>query len=78
MVIEMVSKEMEYILKNREALEKEYSGKYIAVHQEEIVASGKTIHEVYSAVKELNISNTLVIYVPREGEEHFLYEISVC
>ncbi|MBU7027940.1 MAG: hypothetical protein HXS48_13475 [Theionarchaea archaeon] len=51
MVIEMVSKEMEYILKNKEALEKDYSGKYIAVHQEEIVASGRTIHEVYSAVE---------------------------
>jgi hypothetical protein len=47
----MVSREMKYIMENKEALEKERSGKYIAVHEEKVVATGKTIHEVYAVVE---------------------------
>ncbi|MBU7048265.1 MAG: hypothetical protein HXS54_17670 [Theionarchaea archaeon] len=59
-------------MENKEALEEEHSGKYIAVHEERIVATGKTVHEVYVVVKELKIENPLVTYMPRENEEAFL------
>ena len=68
----MVSKEMKYIMENKEALEDEHSGKYIAVHEEKVVATGKTIHEVYAIVEELKIENPLVTYMPRENEEALL------
>ena len=64
----MVSEEMKYIIENRKILEEQYSGKYIAVHQEKVIAAERTIHEVYTIVEELNISNPLVTYVPRENE----------
>ena len=59
-------------MENKETLEKEYSGKYVAVHEEKAVATGKTIHEVYAVVEELKIENPLVTYMPRENEEAFL------
>lgn len=72
MVIKMISEEVKYLIENRETLEKEHSGKYIALHQGRIVATGKTIHEVYDSVEELNIKNPLVTYVPKKGEEALL------
>ena len=63
---------MKYIMGNKETLEKEHSGKYVAVHEEKVVATGNTIHEVYAAVEELKIENPLITYMPRENEEAFL------
>lgn len=72
MVIEMMSEEVKYLIENRETLENEHSGRYIAVHNGKIVATGRTIHEVYDILEELSISNPLVTYVPKEGEEALL------
>jgi len=71
-VIGMVSEEMRYIIENRKALEKKHSGKYIAIHQREVVAIGKTIHEAYDTLENLRIENPLVTYIPREDEEALL------
>lgn len=68
----MMSEEVKYLIENRETLEKDHSGKYIAVHNGKIVTAGRTIHEVYDTLEELNISNPLVTYVPKEGEEALL------
>lgn len=68
----MISEEVKYLIENRETLEKEHSGKYIALHHGKIVATGKTIHEVYDIVEELNIKTPLVTYVPKEGEKALL------
>lgn len=64
----MTSREMKYIVENREMLERDYSGRYIAVHGERVVAAGRTIHEVYAQLETSTISNPLVTYVPRENE----------
>ena len=71
-MIEMISEEVKYLIENREILEKDHSGKYIALHHGEVIATGRTIHEVYDALEDLNISNPLITYVPKEGEEAFL------
>jgi hypothetical protein len=68
----MISEELKCLIENRETLEKEHSGKYIALYQGKIVATGKTIHEVYASVEKLTIKNPLVTYVPKEGEEALL------
>ena len=68
----MVSKEMSYVMENKENLEKEHGGEYIAVHQKKIVAIARTIHEIYKSLKELNIKNPLIVYIPKEGEEALL------
>jgi hypothetical protein len=68
----MVSREMKYIMENKKALEKNYSGKYVAVHKKKVVAAEKTIHEVYAVVEQLKIRNPLVTYMPRENERALL------
>ena len=68
----MVSEEMLYLINNREKLEKEQEGKYVAVYKDQIVAIGKTIHEVYDKVKAMKIKNPLIAYIPRKGEEALL------
>ena len=68
----MVSEEMLYLIANKEKLEKEYGGRYVAVYKNKIVAIGRTIHEVYDSIKSTNIRNPLVSYIPREGEEALL------
>ena len=68
----MISEELKYLIENTEILEKEHSGKYIALYQGKIVATGKTIHEVYAIVERLTIKTPLVTYVPKEGEETLL------
>ena len=68
----MVSKEMAYVIENKENLEKEHGGEYIAIHKRKIVAIARTIHEVYKSLRELNIKNPLIVYIPKEGEEALL------
>jgi len=68
----MVSKEMSYVIKNKENLEKEHGGDYIAVYQKKVVAIARTIHEIYESLKKLNIKNPLIVYIPKEGEEALL------
>ena len=72
MVIKMVSEEFNYLMENKDKIEKEHEGKYIAIYKDKIVAVGKTIHEVYEKVKNLNIKNPLIAYIPRKGEEALL------
>ena len=68
----MVSDEMMFIMDNKDDLEKQYGGKYVAIYQRNIVAIGKTIHEVYDTLKKINVKNPLVTYIPKEGEEALL------
>ena len=68
----MPSEDMLFVLANEEKLEEEYSGKYIAVWKNHIIATGRTVSDVYKSVKELNVKNPLVTYIPREGEEALL------
>ena len=44
----------------------------IAICKKKIVATGRTISDVYKTVKELKIKNPLVTYIPKEGEEALL------
>jgi len=61
-----------FLIENSEKIEAQYEGTYIAIHDKKVVASGKTIHEVYSLTDELGIDDPLVTYVPRSGEELLL------
>ena len=72
LVMEMVSIEFNYLIENKEKLEKEHEGKYVAIYKDKVVAVGKTIHEVYRLVRELKIKNPLIAYIPRKGEEALL------
>ena len=49
-----------------------YAGKYIAIHGDKVVASGRTIHELYELTDKIGIKEPLVTYVPRAGEELLL------
>ena len=55
----MASEEMRYLMENKEDLEREHSGRYVAIRREQIVAIGRTIHEVYAILKELHIKNPI-------------------
>ena len=68
----MVSEELLYLIKNRKRLEAEQEGKYVAIHKDRIVAIGKTVHEVYEKLRDSNVKNPLVTYIPRKGEEALL------
>ena len=68
----MVSEEMLYLMKNKEKLEREHEGKYVAIYKDKLVAIGRTIHEIYEKVQNTNIKNPLVTYIPRKGEEALL------
>ncbi len=68
----MVSDEMIYLLKNKEKLEAEQGGKYIALYRDRVVAVGKTIHEVYEKLRKIKVENPLIVYIPRKGEEALL------
>ena len=68
----MPSEDMMFMLANREQLESEYSGKYVAVWKKKIVAVGRSVSEIYRIVRELNLTNPLVTYIPKEGEEALL------
>jgi len=43
-----VSEENLYLMTNREKLEAEQGGKYIALYKNKVIAVGKTLHEVYA------------------------------
>lgn len=68
----MPSEDMLFVLANEEKLEQEYSGKFIAISKNSVIAVGRSVGEVYKSVKKMNISNPLVTYVPKEGEEALL------
>jgi hypothetical protein len=68
----MTSTETLYLIAHSSELENEYAGKYIAVHENKVVASGKTIHEVYEATDKIGIKDPLITYVPKAGEELLL------
>ncbi|WP_457555657.1 DUF5678 domain-containing protein [Candidatus Pyrohabitans sp.] len=68
----MVSDEMIYLLKNKEKLEAEQGGKYVALYRDRVVAVGKTIHEVYEKLRKIKVENPLIVYIPRKGEEALL------
>ena len=68
----MVSEEMLYLMRNREKLEEEQEGRYVAIYKNKVVATGRSIHEVYMEVKRKRIKNPLVTYIPRRGEEALL------
>lgn len=68
----MPSEDMVYVLENEARLEEEYSGKYVAIWKNKVVAMGRTISEVYKAINEMKIKNPLVTYIPKEGEEALL------
>ncbi|NOZ82835.1 MAG: hypothetical protein GXN98_03325 [Euryarchaeota archaeon] len=67
-----MSDEMLYLMVNREKLEKEQGGKYVALYKDRVIAAGKTVHEVYEKVKKINVKNPLIVYIPRKGEEALL------
>jgi hypothetical protein len=68
----MPSEDMMYLLENKEKLEDEYSGKYVAIFNKRVVIVGRTVSEVYKMVKDMEIKNPLVTYIPKEGEEALL------
>lgn len=68
----MPSEDMMYVLENKEKLEDEYSGKYVAICKKRVVAVGRSVSEVYKVVKDMKIKNPLVTYIPKEGEEALL------
>jgi len=68
----MPSEETIYLLAHKDMLEKKYSGKYIAIWKKKVIAVGRTISEVYQLVKNMNIKNPLVTYLPKEGEDALL------
>ena len=68
----MVSDEMIYLMKNKEKLEAEQGGKYVALYRDRVVAVGKTIHEVYEKLRKIKVENPLIVYIPRKGEEALL------
>ena len=63
---------MLYLMANREKLEEEQGGKYIALYKNKIIAAGKTIHEVYEKTRKIEVKNPLIVYIPRKGEEALL------
>ncbi len=68
----MPSKETMYIAQHTGELARKYKGSYIAVFKDKVIASGKTISEVYKIADELKIKKPLVTYVPKKGEELLL------
>ena len=59
---------MLYLMTNKEKLEEEHSRKYNTISKNKIVAVGKQ----YNKVKNINVKNLLVVYIPRKGEKAFL------
>lgn len=68
----MPSEDMIFMLDNKEKLEDEHSGKYVAIWKKKVVAVGKSVSEIYKIVREMNVINPLVTYIPKEGEEALL------
>jgi len=65
----MTSDETKWVARNTTLLEQKYSGKYIAVAGKQVVASGKTVKEVFKRVDRKRIEKPLITYVPKKGEE---------
>jgi len=68
----MPSDDMIYVMENKSRLEDKYSGKYIAIFEKKVVAVGRTLSEVYKVVRNMKIKSSLVMYIPKEGEEALL------
>ncbi len=68
----MTTTETMYLIEHSSEIENEYAGKYIAIHENKVVAAGRTIHEVYEVTDKIGVKNPLITYVPRAGEELLL------
>jgi hypothetical protein len=68
----MTSEETLYLIQHSHEIENEFAGLYIAVSGDKVIASGKTIHEVYEATDKMGVKDPLITYVPRAGEEMLL------
>ena len=68
----MNSTETLYLIQHSSEIENEFAGKYIAIFGDKVIASGKTIHEVYEVADKLGIEDPLITYVPKAGEELLL------
>ena len=68
----MTSAETLYLLQHSVEIENEFAGKYIAIFEDKVIASGQTIHEVYEVTDKMGIQDPLITYVPRIGEELLL------
>jgi hypothetical protein len=68
----MTSAETLYLLQHSGEIELEFAGKYIAISENGVIASGQTIHEVYEVTDKMGIKDPLITYVPRVGEELLL------
>ncbi|MCK5560238.1 MAG: hypothetical protein KAJ51_06575 [Thermoplasmata archaeon] len=68
----MTDLDVTFLMEHNNEIENEYQGKYIAVHEDHIIASGKTIHEIYEAVDKIGVEDPLITYVPEPGEEILL------
>ena len=68
----MTSTETLFLIQHSSEIEMEFAGKYIAISENKVIASGKTIHEVYEVVDKMGITDPLITYVPRQGEELLL------
>lgn len=69
----MVSKDTLFLIEKHKELEQKYEGKYIAIINQNVIADGLTIREVYKKTKKLKIKNPLIAYIPKEEEEALLY-----
>lgn len=65
----MRDKDHEWIIEHEKELEEKYSGKYVAVIDEKIVAVERTSLEADRKGREKTKKIPLVTYVPRKGEE---------
>jgi len=59
----------EWIIQHEKELEEKYSGKYVAVADEKIVAVERTSFEADRKGREKSKKIPLVTYVPKKGEE---------
>ena len=67
----MTTTETMYLIEHSSVIEDEYAGKYIAVHNDKIIADGRTIHEVYEATDKLGIKDPLITYVQNQVRSCF-------
>lgn len=68
----MVNEDSIYIMEHTNEIERDYAGKYIAVHKKKVIAIGRTVHEVYDITDKIGIIDPLITYVPKAGEEMLL------
>lgn len=65
----MKDRDHEWIIEHEKELEEKYSGKYVAIIDEKIVAIERTSLEADRKGREKSKKIPLVTYVPKKGEE---------